>query len=195
MYTKSGIKLPPSEQRRPKPYGAGGRKRARWSPTMGLAALVEPDGSIAWQDDEWMPNALHDAGEQAILNVWLDETTAVADGMGFNKFLGLLNDGAVAETDGTMTAVTETTGTGYARQQFTSAAQWTNDGLQGGDYRFSGDEKTFGPITAGTMVATHASLSSTLTGAGVLFLTLALSATTTVNTNQSLKYILRVTAS
>lgn len=158
---------------------------------MGFGALIEPDGSVAWQEDDWTLNGLHDAGEQTMLNVFLKEQANVA------KHLGLLNDSTVAETDGTMSAVTETVLTppasGYARQQILST-EWTDDGLVGGDYRFSAVEKTFGPATA-TLTATHASLSTTATGAGVLLATLALSATTTIAVNQSFKYVLRVAMS
>lgn len=181
--TRSGIVLPAIPQPRPKPYGK------RRSLTMGLGVLLEPDGSVAWQDPDWQLNALHDAGEQDMLQVFLSEQAHKT------KYLGLLNDSTVAETDGTMSAVTESKppgSDGYARQQVLST-DWTNDGLQGGDYRFSAAEKTFGPITGTAATATHASLSSTATTAGILFLTLALSATTTIAVNQSFKYILRWT--
>lgn len=187
MRTASGIYLPPVPQRRP----CGERRRKPWSPTMMICALVDPDGSIAWQDDEWILNGLHDAGEQEIQQDWL-QGQAIS-----TKYLGLLNDGTIAETDGTMTAVTEskTTGVdGYNRQQILTS-DWTNDGLQGGDYRFSAAEKTFGPITGTSATATHTSLSTTSTGAGILLLTLALSATTTIAVNQSFKVILRSTVS
>lgn len=157
--------------------------------SMGMGVLLNPDGSVEWQDTDWALNALHDAGEQDMLQVFLAEQAHKT------KYLGLLNDGTVAETDGTMTAVTEmaTPGNnGYNRQQILNT-DWTNDGLVGGDYRFSGVEKQFGPISGAGQTATHASLSSTSTTAGILFLTLALSATTSIAINQSFKYILRWT--
>lgn len=163
------------------------RRKRLWHPTEGRGLLLSPEGDVLWEAPDWMPNALHDAGEQSMLNVYLKEQANVT------KYLGLLNDASVAETDGTMTAVTEskTPGAdGYNRQQILST-DWTDDGLQGGDYRFSAAEKTFGPITGTAATATHASLSTTATGAGVLILTLALSATTTIAVNQSFKYILR----
>lgn len=183
-HTKSGIYLPPLPQQMP--WKGEGRAR-RMSLAMGIGAVIEPDGTVAWQDSDWMFNALHDAGEQSMLNVYLKEQANVA------KYLGLLNDATVAETDGTMTAVTEATtpGTqGYNRIQIANT-DWTDDGLQGGDYRFSAAEKTFGPVVTSTLTATHASLSTTSTGAGILLLTLALSATTNIAVNQSFKYILR----
>jgi hypothetical protein len=169
----------------PRPRGP----RRKFSAMMGFGAVINPDGTVAWQEDDWSFNALHDAGEQSMLNVYLKEQANVA------KWLGLLNDGSIAETDGTMSAVTEVTtaGTqGYARQQI-AAGDWTDDGLQGGDYRFSAAEKTFGPISTSAISATHSSLSTTSTGAGILLLTLALSATTPVAVGQSFKYILRWT--
>jgi hypothetical protein len=184
MRSASGIVLPPLPQQRP--WRGEGRAR-RMSLAMGIGVLLEPDGTVAWQDEDWQFNALHDAGEQSMLSVYLKETANVT------KYLGLLNDATVAETDGTMTAVTEaaTPGAqGYNRQQVV-AADWTDDGLQGGDYRFSAAEKTFGPVVTTAITATHSSLSTTATGAGVLLLTLALSATTTIAVSQSFKYILR----
>jgi len=177
----SGIVLPPLPQPRPKAHGH------RRSLTMGIGVLLEPDGSVAWQDEEWQFNALHDAGEQDFLQVLFAEQAHKT------KFLALLNDASIAETDGTMSAVTEmvTPGSnGYNRQQIT-AGEWTNDGLQGGDFRFSAAEKTFGAITGAAQTATHAAMCSTSTGAGILFITLALSATTTIAVSQSFKYILR----
>jgi len=183
--TESGIYLPPTHQLRPKPFGHMQRR----SLAMGIGALISPEGDVLWQDPEWMPNALHDAGEQDMLQVFLSEQAHKT------KYLGLLNDASVAETDGTMSAVTEMTtagSNGYNRQQILNT-DWTNDGLVSGDYRFSAAEKTFGPITGSAQTATHASLSSTSTGAGILFLTLALSASTVIAVSQSFKYILRWT--
>lgn len=180
------ILLPPLPQQRP--WKGDGRAK-RPSLVMGLGVLLNPDGTVEHQDDEWAFNALHDAGEQKMLQVFLSEAANVS------KYLGLLNDASVAETDGTMSAVTEaqTPGTNsYNRQQVINT-DWSDDGLQGGDYRFSAAEKTFGPITTSALTATHASLSTTSTGAGILLLTLALSATTVIAVNQSFKYILRWT--
>jgi len=179
----SGIILPPEPERRPKPYGK------RWSPTMGISALVAEDGeTILWQDSDWMPNALHDAGEQSMLQVYLKEQANPT------KYLALLNDATIAETDGTMAAVVESKAPasgGYDRQAVL-AADWTDDGLQAGDYRFSAAEKSFGPFTTAAATVTHQALTTTLTStAGLLLLTLALSATTTVAVSQSLKIILR----
>lgn len=182
MYSPSGILLPPLPQFRPKPEG---RRR---SLTMGMGALLSPEGDVLWQDDDWQFNALHDAGEQDMLQVYLSEQAHKT------KYLALLNDATIAETDGTMAAVVEmktpATG-GYDRQQVL-AGDWTNDGLQGGDYRFSAAEKTFGPMVTAAGTATHAALTTTLTTtAGLLLLTLGLSATTTIAISQSFKYILR----
>lgn len=151
--------------------------------------LLSPEGDVLWEDPDWIPNALHDAGEQAMLNVFLKEQANVS------KYLGLLNDATVAETDGTMTAVTEMVApgsNGYNRQQIANT-DWTDDGLQGGDYRFSAAQKTFGPISGAAQTATHASLSTTATGAGILLATIALSGTTTINVGQSFLYTFRWT--
>jgi len=161
---------------------------------MAVAAVIEPDGSIVEQPDDWSYNALHDAGEQSMLEVYL---TATANP---TKYLGLLNDASIAETDGTMTAVTEskTAGTdGYNRQQITNDTNattgWPTSALVAGDWRMSAAEKTFGPITGTALTGTHTSLSTTLTGAGLLLATLALAATTTVAVGQSFKVVPRWT--
>lgn len=186
-HNNSGIFIPPLPS--PEVIAEAMRQKERRSLAMGMGVLLNHDGSVAWQDEQWNFNALHDAGEQDMLQVYLSEAAHKT------KFLALLNDASIAETDGTMSAVTEskTAGVdGYARQQVLNT-DWTNDGLQSGDYRFSAAEKTFGPITGTAATATHAALCTTSTGAGLLLLTLPLSATTTIAVNQSFKYILRWT--
>ncbi|PTL55749.1 phage tail fiber protein [Paraconexibacter algicola] len=183
MTRPDGIRIPHLPQRRP---SASGRRTHLF---MAMHAVVEPDGSVAWQEDDWGVNALHDAGEQSMLNVYLREQANPT------KFLALLNDATVAETDGTMSAVTEakTPGSdGYSRQQILST-DWTDNGLVGGDYRFSAAEETFGPISGTAMTVTHSAICTTSTGAGLLLATLATSATTTVAVNQSFKVIFRWT--
>jgi len=164
---------------------------ATWHPTEGRATLLDANGEILWQED-WQENGLHDVGEQSMLSVYLKETANPT------KYLALLNDASIAETDGTMAAVTETktpASGGYDRKPIL-AASWTDDGLISGDYRFSAVEQTFGPMTTAAATVTHAALTTTLTStAGLLLLTLALSATTTVAVDQSLKYTLRATLS
>lgn len=185
--TASGI-LIPRESERARPCGT--RRRSRWSPTMGIGALIEPDGTVAWQDEDWQSNALHDAGELSMLSAYLKEQANPT------KFLALLNDASIAETDGTMAAVTETKtpATGGYDRQAVIAGDWTDDGLIGGDSRFSAAEKNFGPMTGAAATATHAALTTTLTStAGLVLLTLALSATTTIAISQSFRYILRWT--
>jgi hypothetical protein len=155
---------------------------------VGKGQLLSPEGDILWEDPDWIPNALHDAGEQSMLSVYLKEQANPS------KYLALLNDASIAETDGTMAAVTETKtpATGGYDRQAVAAGDWTDDGLVGGDYRFSAAEKTFGPITTASATVTHAALTTTLTStSGLLLLTVALSATTTVAVNQFLKYVLR----
>lgn len=259
-HTKSGIFLPSLPERGPRPFGR------RASLTMGIGAVLNADGSVHWQDEEWQINALHDAGEQEVLQVFFSEqahktkflgllnsaytvlastnvfTTSVAHGLvvGDTVTFGPITSGTagitagtvyfiltaptttsftvsatsggavidvttdgsggwMSEKLGTMTAVAETTTpttNGYDRRSVL-AGDWANDGLipvVTGDYRFSAAEKTFGPATA-TLTCTHASLSTTLTGAGLLFLTLPLSAVTAIAPTQSFKYILRAQVS
>lgn len=184
MGRSDGIIVPSLPLPRPRGY-----RRARFSAVMGFAAVLDPDGSVVWQEEDWQFNGLHDAGELSMLDVYLREQANVA------KFLALLNDASLAETDGTMAAVVESKAPGvdgYARQQYTAPGDWVSDGLQGGDYRMSGAEKTFGPVTGTTLTATASAVTTTAaTTAGLLLMTLPLSATTSVAVNQSLKYILR----
>lgn len=188
VVTPSGIRVPPLPQPRPRAHGK------RRSLTMGLAAVTNPDGTVAWQEDDWTLNALHDAGEQDMLNVYL------AGAANPSKYLALLSTpaGSLAETQGTMAAVTETQtpgSAGYNRIQI-ATTDWTNDGLVGGDYRFSAAEKAFGPAAASAWTITAAALTTTAsTSAGLLLLTLALSASTTVAVGQGFRYILRWTQS
>lgn len=259
---KTGIVLPPLPQPRP----AAGRRRRSWSPTMGMGFLLSAEGDVLWQDPDWQFNALHDAGEQDLLQVFFAEqahktkyltllnqgqATVVAatdtftlnahgyvDGdqitlgpivtgaagitsgqvyyvinSAANTFKVSLTSGGAAvdvTSDGTVAVIGEKRGTmnatgvvesktpgndGFARQQITNV-QWTNDGLQAGDYRFSSALKTFGPIANSNAVASHAALCDHATNAGsLLFLTVPLSAVTTIAPNQSFNYILRPTAS
>lgn len=66
-------------------------KHKAWSPTEGRAELLSPEGDILWADSD-----------QNVLSVWLKETAHLT------KYLALLNDTTIAETDGTMAAVVET---------------------------------------------------------------------------------------
>jgi hypothetical protein len=87
-YTKSGIRLPSPSERRP----SVGRRR--FSPTMAIGAVMNPDGTVAWQDTEWQTNALIDEGERDMLAVYLGAQTNPS------KYLCLIN--------GTTTAPVET---------------------------------------------------------------------------------------
>ncbi len=192
--TASGILIPREPERRPKPYG--GKRR---SPTMGLGAVIDPDGSVAWQEDEWMPNALADEGEQSMLNVYLKELANPA------KYLALINGTTTAPTETSTMAylggvaganeVRAPTVDGYNRQQLVGGTDWIDDGLQGGDFRFSGAEKTFGPATGTAWTINHSAVvtaaTGQLAGSGKFLLFLALSATTTIAVSQSFKYLLR----
>lgn len=153
---------------------------------MGKGAVVNPDGSVAWEDPDFQPNALADEGEQNMLNVYLLETSHLT------KYLFLLNDGSLAETDTVATVTeTDTAGThGYARQQVL-AADWSVPALASGDYATTAAQKTFGPASTSSWTLTTAAMTTTSTGTGGKFLLyIALSGTTTVNVAQSFLYTL-----
>jgi hypothetical protein len=106
----------------------------------------------------------------------------------------LLNDSTIADTDGAMSSVVETAvpGVDGYNRQIINAADWSAPVLDLGDMQTAAAEKTFGPITVASKIATHAAVCSAATGtAAVLFLTVLLSATTTIGVGQSFRYILR----
>jgi hypothetical protein len=189
-YTKSGVYLPPLPQRRP--WRGEGRAK-RMSVMMGLSAIVNPDGTVERQDDEWLYNVLVDAGEAAMLAVFLREENTAANGWSGNKYLALLGGAAPAETQGTITGEMTTPGTnGYNRQQVL-ASEWSVPALSGGDHQSSAAEKTFGPISTANQTATQAALVQAATGAATQWAYIALSGSSTILVNQSFKFIFRWT--
>lgn len=169
-------------------------KGKRWSPTIGRGAVLDPDGSVAWQG-EWVPNALLDEGEENVLNVWLREQADL------NKFIGLVK-ATPAETD-TMAwlAANEVFApplNGYARQQI-AAGDWSAPSLSSGDMQTSAAQKTFGPATSSAWTSlTGAVLVTAATGqgsgSGKFLLFVGLSGTTTINIGQSFLYTLSAKA-
>lgn len=192
----NGIVLPRECERRPRPSGR------RWSPTMGMGSVIDPDGSVAWQESEWVPNALIDEGETDMLSVYL---TAAANPA---KYLCLINGGTTPPTEtSTMAYLGGGAGAnesqvpaanGYNRQQILTT-DWASDGLVAGDARYSSASKTFGPASGAAWTTTHAGLvtaaTGQLAGSGKFLLFLALSASTTIAIAQSLVYLLRWTQS
>ncbi len=190
---KNSIIYPKAQERRPRPYGR------RWSPTMGLGAVIEPDGSIAWQEDEWVPNALANEGETDMLNVYL------VAGTNPSKYLALINGTTTPPTiTSTMAYLGGAAGAGetqvpgangYNRQQVLTT-DWTVDGIIGGFARDSSAQKTFGPATGSAWTVSHACMVTALTGqtagSGKFLLWIALSATTTIAINQQFLYTLRI---
>lgn len=198
--TASGIRLPPVPERRPLPSGQA-RRRADLHLYRGIGAVIEPDGSVAWQDPDWMDNILADEGELDMLDVYLRAQTNPS------KFLALLNGTTTppAETS-TMAYLAGAAGSGesqvpgangYNRQQILTT-DWTAPAIVGGDYQSSAAEKTFGAATAAWTI-THTALVTAATGqtagSGRFLAYLALSASTTIAINQSFKYVLRWTMS
>lgn len=165
------------------------REKAPWERTLffGKATVLSPEGDVLYEDPDWMPNTLADQGEVEMGQVYLKGVATSS------KYLGLLNDGTIAETD-TPDLLTETTtaGTnGYARQQLV-AATWPAFAVTGGDGKSTYPEITFGPATA-TWTVTSVWITDHVTNKTSSNLFIAwvnLGATTTVNSGQSFKYTL-----
>jgi hypothetical protein len=165
--------------------GADGVARPRWHAVGGYATVLNPDGSIDQQTDMVL-NALADEGEQYMINASFRNTGALA-----TMYLGLCNDGTIAETDTVATIAGEVpTANGYARQAI-AAADWAAPVLNSGDYQSTATEESFGPASTGAWTVTHAFLTTTASGTGGLhILYVPLSATTTVAIGQSFRYTL-----
>lgn len=136
-------------------------------------------GKLIFDSEFYIPNALTNAGQADMLNVWARETTDLA------KYLMLLNMPAgAAPTKTTVYAgLTEsvTAGTnGYARQQIL-AADWSAPALDTGDMQTAAAQKTFGPFT-GNVPVSHVGLVSASTGTGTFFLYVSTAYHTTNNT-------------
>lgn len=162
------------------------RKKA-WSPTIGRATLLSPEGDILWQDPDWVQNTLADEGEASVLNVYFREQANPT------KY-GALLTAAPSETT-TNATMTELVGGAYVRQQYI-AADWSAPALDAGDMQTTAANKTFGAATGASWTGiTHFALVTSASGTGGSFLLyLALSGTTTVAVGQSLIYTLRTKA-
>lgn len=151
---------------------------------IGKAAVVDPDGSIAWESD-WQSNAYGNEGKADVLNIYFREIAQTANA----KYLGLATNAAASLTDATvMTAITEPTG-GYARLQLLAASWSTPSDPGDGNRQISFPQQTFGPAT-GTWTINYVFGTTTLSGTAGLFL-FYLALTATVNSGQSLLYTLR----
>lgn len=85
----------------------------------------------------WIPNALMDGGENAILDVFFRAGTAPT------FYFGLYNDTPI-DTDTPATLAGEVTGTGYARISVArNTTDWPSLALDSGDYKVTSATKTF----------------------------------------------------
>ena len=160
--------------------------RRRHSLFEGRGALVFPDGSVEWQDDDWRPNVLVDEGEASVINVYLRENANPS------KYLMLISGSAPAET-AVMTGLTEseTPGTdGYNRQQVV-AGDWAAPALDTGDMQSAAAEKTFGPNTSTAWTIAHVAIVTVATGTGGLFLAYITTTVTSVGTSVAYKFTTR----
>lgn len=167
-------------------------KDGGFHPTMGKATILDPDGSVAWEND-WQINTLVDQGEQSVLNVYFLEAANPS------KYFMLLNQSDPIETD-TVANLTESkvTGTnGYSRVQVLNT-DWGAPALVSGDYKTTAAAKTFGPASSSSWTVTHVGLVTTTTGltspTTLFLLWISLGGTTTVNVGQSFQFTAAVTA-
>lgn len=163
-----------------------GRMKRSFHFWCGQGSLVYPDGTVELCDPEPVPNAVADEGEANLINVYLKENAASS------KYLFLINDSGLAETDtvASITSESETPGTdGYNRAQIASG-DWGANSLDSGDYQSTAAEKTFGPNTSTAWSLTHVGMTTASTGTGGLFLAYLATSTTTVGTSVSYKYTL-----
>ena len=154
-------------------------------PTLGRAAILNPDGSVAWEEEFWQENFLADEGEKDILNVYFREQANPS------KYLALLTaDATDPTTMATMTELT-TVGSGYARQQIT-AGQWAAPVDDGGDWRTDASAKTFGPALSVWSIRMAALVTAASGTTGVFISAIALSTVpTSVGIGQSFVYTMK----
>lgn len=154
----------------------------------GKAMLRAPDGTVLFEDPEWMPNIIHNEGESSIITVFLKA------GANPQKYLEALNQGAVTELSPTDTMATvtesETAGSnGYARPEITTG-EWGSNTLNASHYQTTAVQQSLGTKTnAGTWSVSHMALVTAATGtAGLLLVTIPLTAVQTVTQGVELLY-------
>lgn len=178
------------------------RRRLIQHPLLGRGQVVSPEGDILWEDPDWVPNALADEGEEAILNVFYRETSNLS------KYLALIEGGTTppAETStmsylggGAGAKETRVPGVdGYTRPQII-AADWGAPALSSGDYQTAAAQKTFGPATSNNWTAlTHIAIvsasSGQSSGSGKFLHYIALTGTIAVPVGMDFKYAVAVKA-
>jgi hypothetical protein len=132
-------------------------------------------------EQEFIDNALADGGENAMLDVFYRNGSAPT------FYFSLWNDTPV-DTDTIATLLNEVTGTGYARISVArNSTDWATLALVSGDYKVTSVAKTFtasGTWTAATQLCLVSSSSGT---AGTFYAWVALSATRTLISGDSLQ--------
>lgn len=144
------------------------------------------DGEVLW-DQDWTPNALSDAGESAMLDVYFRGATAPT-----NFYIGLVNDTPV-DTDTLATLTGEPAGSGYAR----ALVERSNTGfptleLDGGDYRVVSSTETFTAAGGSIGPVTYAFLATSTDNTGILVVYNALSQSRTLADGDSLDVTFRI---
>lgn len=139
------------------------------------------------QSQLWTPNALVDEGEKSILDVYLDDIAVIT-----TTYFRLYSDGAIAETDTLALLTGEVTGTGYTGIAVTRNTDWTDPTLDGGDMQTTSSTKQFS--ASGTWTAADELVWATVaTGTAGLHLGwVALSATRTLTSGDTLDVTLAV---
>lgn len=156
-----------------------------WASTLGELDEGIRKGSLQEQEiihsQEWIENALADAGEQSILDVWFRASASVP-----TFYFALFNDTPV-DTDTPATLTGEVTGTGYARISVArNTTDWPTLALDAGDYQVTSATKTFsagGTWTSATQLCLMSDASGTT---GSFWAWAALSATRTLQNGDTL---------
>lgn len=174
------------------------RRSDLWSPDGKLHALrgrgrvLNPDGSVAWEEPDWSLNAIANEGEAEILNVVFLASQAVRA----NYYLMLLTAAPSASTTlSTMTETVSGTDLGYSRQAIASADWGALTGTQ--PTTTTAAKKTFGPNTKGSdwVAITHVALGTASSGtSGKFILYVVLAGSTTIHNGQSFEYTLTASA-
>lgn len=163
-----------------------GRRSLIWTPTQGEIPMGEIiRGSRAAKaimaEEQYVLNALTDGGENAILESFFRNNHTPT------FYLGLWNDGAIAETDTIATLTSEVSGTGYARIAVTrGTSDWGAAALESGDHKTTSATKQFSAGGTWTQAQDLVLVSPSSGTTGTLYAWIALSPARTLANGDTL---------